>query len=871
MVSGYFLMLDLSQKNILICSNLKSERVILFNFFDKYEAEMIHTATDIQQFAELLDTEDIDIFVVECSKELIQSPDQLEIITKKHPKVKKIIVLNKNLKVTDEQEKKIESLGDVKLNHPFTEDQIEKTLIELCEGKVVKKQNLKPVKKETTTSIINVKQESNDLWSVFFRDSIQSMLVVDASTLKIMHANDSLCTLFGFKKVQLIGKGWEIFDDSANKDNYDEYIKEINSKEKTSFTLTFKKNKQPEMYLFEYHLSFLDGNIVYIGTVTKKTTEGMSDDFYQLTSEIFDMNLWSEKAHKVLEKIKVNLNLDFLLISEINKSKLVNPLIVGKKEKAIKLLRHAYTKQLYPKILELNEYKYTVNKNTVDDFNDVLSFNGLTSLCIKPIFHESNLYGVILGGSQVEITNWASVSFLFNLLASNSKFSIFQRKILNQREKEGQTDQLTGLPNRNSMMNKFADILKNGVDSEKYLSLMIVDIEKLNYLNKNIGIELTDEIIISVAELLMQPISNEGKVYKLSRDEFVVLLNPHLDKNLVKNKVEQIMQLLNRPILLSNGEELQLNYNIGISIFPDDGQTVSSMMKNADLAMYDAKLAGKNNYVIFKYSETGKALKQKSQMQENLIIAIKKNHIKVFFQPKIDALTEDIIGFEALVRWIDPDEGMINPGLFIPLSEETGLINEIGAIVAKRSCEKLVEWQRKFGLKLSCSINLSIVQLINKNLPKELGKIIDDSGVHPHFIDFEITETMSLDEVPNLVESLNEIVGLGCTLSIDDFGTGHSSLDYVKKIPANYIKIDQSFVKNIGLNPEDEAILDATVNIAKRLNRKIIAEGVETEAQREYLLEREVEYFQGFLFSRPMSEEDVELLLAQRVKLMGSN
>ena len=194
----------------------------------------------------------------------------------------------------------------------------------------------------------------------------------------------------------------------------------------------------------------------------------------------------------------------------------------------------------------------------------------------------------------------------------------------------------------------------------------------------------------------------------------------------------------------------------------------------------------------------------------------------------------------------------------------------MGEYIAIHTCEKLTEWQRKFGLTLTCSINLSVVQLMDDQLPKKLENIINASGIHPHYIDFEITETISLDVVPNLVDLLNQIVDIGCTLSIDDFGTGHSSLDYVKKIPAHYIKIDQSFVANIGLNPEDEAILDATINIAKRLNRKIIAEGVETEEQREYLLERECEYFQGFLFSRPLPEEEIEELLSQRIKLMGT-
>jgi diguanylate cyclase (GGDEF)-like protein len=495
----------------------------------------------------------------------------------------------------------------------------------------------------------------------------------------------------------------------------------------------------------------------------------------------------------------------------------------------------------------------------------------LQSFCQFPINYRNKIYGALIAGGEDIINDWDTISVLFNALSNHSRFELFQQSIVEQREIEGQIDNLTGLANRNAMSKKFASIIEEGIAADKYLSLMIIDIDQINYLNKNIGIELTNELIICFAQILVKNIRSKGEVYRLSGDEFMILFQPHLDKSLAESMVTDLIANLSKPILLSNGEDILINFNIGISIFPDDGQTASSMMKNADLAMYDAKLAGKNSYVVFKHSETGQALKQKTEMVDNLKNAILNNHITAFFQPKINAQTEDIIGFEALVRWIDPEIGLINPGHFIPLAEETGLINEIGEFVTKLACEKLVQWQKRFGLSLSCSINLSAIQLRDAKLHEKLEKIVNSSGVHPHFVDFEITETISLDNIPNLVQVLNQIVEIGCTLSIDDFGTGHSSLDYVKRIPAKYIKIDQSFVKNIGLNPEDEAILDATINIAKRLNRKLVAEGVETEEQREYLLDKDCDYFQGFLFSRPLPIDQVEALLQQRVTLMGSN
>ena len=658
------------------------------------------------------------------------------------------------------------------------------------------------------------------------------------------------------------------FDDKVNHINYPHYIKEINSGEQCKFNIKYNNAGMTQNFEAEYRMGVLDGEIIFIGMIGAENVSGVSDKVFRNLENINHIEVFATEFPIVLNDIKESLDFSFLIFFEYQNKKLLKPIISGNPSIVKKFLNSSL--QYLLTIIRNNEGLQVNRDNSrMSEYNDILDANNLGSICVYPITYRNKTYGSIIAGSLNLINNWHTISVVLKSLACQCRFYLFQKTVVDQRKIDGQLDKLTGLPNRNSMTSKFAQIIKNGVSSGKYLSLMIVDIEKLNYLNKNFGIELTDEIIVCIARIIVQSIRNYGQVYRLSGDEFLVLIHPHLDKKLVEIKVVELIKKLKNPVLLSNGEEIEVNFNIGISIFPDDGQTVSSMMKNADLAMYDAKLAGKDNYVVFKHSVTGQALKQKIEMEENLRIAIEEGHIKVYFQPKINAATEDIMGFEALVRWIDPEIGMINPGHFIPLAEETGLINEIGDYVTRHSCKMIMEWQKKYGLALSCSINLSAIQLIDPLLPKKLEEIINKSGIHPHYIDFEITETISLDVVPNLVDSLNQIVSIGCTLSIDDFGTGHSSLDYIKKIPAKFIKIDQSFVCNIGLSPEDEAILDATINIAKRLDRQIVAEGVETEEQREYLLERDCEYFQGYLFARPMPEEDIERLLQQRIDLMG--
>jgi len=862
-------MASLEGKNILICCNLKKERVLLFNYFDSNESEMIYTAKDIKTCTEILDSEKIDYLVVEVSKELIQTPQELHSLIKGFASLKVAVLINNENEISIEYYHQFQQIVGVVLFNPISELEIDIKIPQLLidtSGSINEKlqDQIKTVDKSENDSV------AQDLWNVFFNDTVQAKIIVNAKTETIIKVNEQLVNLLQIREPDILGQPWDFMDDKSNKNKYLNYVKEINTEDKTQFTIKYKFNNNTRYFNANFQMGVLDGEIVYIGVLASENTQRVSSELYQNLISINNIDISSINFNNFFNDLRKFLKLDFLIFFEYRDKKLLKPILAGDKHLAKRFLEKSLD-TLMPIISSNLEIKIDRDKNKNIEFSDIIDANSLQVFCNFPICHDDKTYGTILGGSNSPIDNWEVVTLTLNSLAKHCLFGLFQKNIVEQREVAGLVDQLTGLPNRSAMTNKFANLIEAGIDAETYISLMIVNIDKINYFNKNLGIELTNQIIKSAAQIMTNCIHGKGQVYRLSGGEFMILLRPHKDKKMVEYTTLELIERLNKPLLLSNGEDVNIEFNIGASVFPDDGQTVSSMMKNADLAMYDAKLAGKNNYVVFKYSETGQALKQKIEMEEKLKVAIKKEHIKVFFQPKINAITEDIVGFEALVRWIDPDIGMINPGQFIPLAEETGLINQIGEYVTQRSCEMINKWQKNYGLVLSCSINLSIVQLMNANLPEKLEKIINTSGIHPHFIDFEITETMNLDDVPNLVESLNKIVSIGCTLSIDDFGTGHSSLDYVKRIPATYIKIDQSFVKNIGLNPEDEAILDATISIAKRLDRKLIAEGVEAEIQREYLLDRECEFFQGFLFARPMPEDEIERLLSKRVELMGTN
>ena len=709
---------------------------------------------------------------------------------------------------------------------------------------------------------------TEEMLELFFGNSIQPLLVVSAQSQKIILANEALIELLATTKDALQKKYWYELDSKDNKAKYQDYIKEINSNEKTAFSILILNKKINQALNCEYHLGFLDGEMVYVGLLKAQQAAGFSSELVSHITKIEQLKITPQEITSYFTQLKNLFSLDFMVYIEGDSKPVQDVVIIANSETKNAIIDSGLTA-----FVALSQAKKNVEIDRVSNLSNqyfkLLNLMKTETLLVLPIYHNQKVLGSIALGSTKN-QNTQVLKIIMSALVNRCYFCLYEKAIAKQRDKEEQIDKLTDLPNRNSMTEKLSAIITIGIDSNFYLSLIIIDFEKLNYYNKRYGVEITDEIIVSLSKILVKVVASYGQVYRLSGGEFLVLMKPHIEKKLVEEKAAEILSFLSKSVSLSNDEEIDVNCNMGISIFPDDGQTVSSMMRNADMALYDAKLKGKNNYIVFKLSETGQVLRKKIEMEENLRLAIDSEHIKVFYQPKIDAHTEDIVGFEALVRWVDPELGIISPAQFIPLAEETGIINDLGEYIFKKTCEKLMDWQRKFGLTLMCSINLSAVQLANEQLPKVIEDIINASGIHPRYIDFEITETISLDVVPNLVELLNQIVDIGCTLSIDDFGTGHSSLDYVKKIPAKYIKIDQSFVANIGLNPEDEAILDATMNIAKRLNRKTVAEGVETEEQREYLLERECEYFQGFLFSKPLPEQEVEKLLAQRVKLMGT-
>jgi EAL domain-containing protein (putative c-di-GMP-specific phosphodiesterase class I) len=309
-----------------------------------------------------------------------------------------------------------------------------------------------------------------------------------------------------------------------------------------------------------------------------------------------------------------------------------------------------------------------------------------------------------------------------------------------------------------------------------------------------------------------------------------------------------------------DGQEFLVSASIGISTFPDDGADAETLLKNADIAMYRAKDLGRNNYQFYS-AQMNKHTFERLAMESSLRRAVERNEFLLHYQPKLDLRTGAIAGVEALVRWQHPDWGMVSPAQFIPLAEETGLIVQIGEWVLRTACEQSRKWREEGIPALRIAVNLSARQFAQKTLLRDVGRIIAESGLTPESLELEITESLVMHNPEQATQTLEELKAMGISLSIDDFGTGYSSLSYLKRFPLDCVKIDRSFIKDIPVDADDMAITKGVIALGHSLRLKVVAEGVETAEQLDFLRANDCDELQGFFFSKPLPSEEVTTFL----------
>lgn len=476
--------------------------------------------------------------------------------------------------------------------------------------------------------------------------------------------------------------------------------------------------------------------------------------------------------------------------------------------------------------------------------------------------------GILVGGaSQVPSTLAVDLPRL-RAIAARLALKLALRRARLEGQFNALHDPLTDLPNRLLLRDRLDAAVDEAQRSGEQIAVLFIDLDQFKKINDRLGHDAGDEVLVGTAKRLRQCLVPTATIARYAGDVFVVILRHVVQREEALRLAEKMCRVVEPVVVLQGGSEAQLSASIGLAYYPSDGQDTDELLRHADMAMHTAKGAGRNRAHTFLAARDANQEKRLA-MEAKLEVAERNGELRSFYQPKISAENEEMIGMEALIRWESPDMGLVNPGLFIPLAEETGLIVPIGEWILRTACLDCKRWQDKFGIALKVGVNLSAVQLKLPTLVETVRSALFDAQLAPSSLDLEVTESMDVKEIPNLLQTLNGIRALGCSISIDDFGTGQSSLEYIKRFPADHIKIDQIFVRNIGTDPDDEAIVKSTIEMAHRLGRRVVAEGVETEQHLQFLIDAGCQELQGFLFCRPLSATAFESLLAERERLMS--
>ena len=424
-------------------------------------------------------------------------------------------------------------------------------------------------------------------------------------------------------------------------------------------------------------------------------------------------------------------------------------------------------------------------------------------------------------------------------------------------------DPLTGLPNRALFMESLASLLRRRTSDVHSLALLFLDLDRFKMVNDTLGHDAGDMLLKAAADRIVGCVRNGDMVARLGGDEFTIILDDITSHSVAASVAEKICNALSSPFSFM-GQEMYVSTSIGISVCPEDGKDIGALMKHADTAMFRAKERG-GRYQFYEAGMEAEVTKR-LEMESDLRRALERDELTVHYQPQMDLKTGAIIGMEALIRWEHPERGLIPPSDFIPLAEETGLIRDLGEVVLKLSCAQTQAWLQQGFPPLRIAVNISGRQLEDRDLPDRIAGVLNDTGLHYSQLELEITESTIMSHPEEVIPVLTQLKEMGITLAIDDFGTGYSSLSYLKRFPIDMLKIDRAFVRDLTTDLNDKALIRAIIALAKSLNLKTLAEGVETREQEKFLMEQACDYIQGFYISKPLNASILEQKILRRIK-----
>ncbi len=489
------------------------------------------------------------------------------------------------------------------------------------------------------------------------------------------------------------------------------------------------------------------------------------------------------------------------------------------------------------------------------------------SMLNSPIVQHDRLVGLISHEKTGGIKTWeqdeqdfaGSMVNAISLSLEIKKREFIQKELQVQKESlhyHAHHDSLTDLPNRFLFDDRLNQTIKQALRDDNKLAVLFIDLDHFKGVNDSMGHKVGDELLIEVAKRLKDEIRQTDTLARLGGDEFSIILNQVNNNDSVVEITQNLLQIMNNPIELRD-QSFYITLSIGVAIYPEDGNTPEELLKNADAAMYHAKDDGRNTYQFYTQAMTEKAF-ERIAMETSFRNALSEEEFMVHYQPQVNAETGIIIGMEALVRWQHPNMGLISPAKFLSFANDTGLIVPLDQWVMKTAMKQHAKWYRSGLIPGVLALNVSLRQLQQEDFVDSIKQLLVETGCEAEWLEFEVTEGQLMKDSSTAIQILNRIKELGISLAIDDFGTGYSSLSQLKRLPLNKLKIDQSFIRGLPLDEEDVVISKTIIALAKNMGLSVIAEGVETEQQKEFLLDNGCHYIQGFYYSRPILASDLE-------------
>ncbi len=663
------------------------------------------------------------------------------------------------------------------------------------------------------------------------------ILVVDKNR-KNLFVNDALCKMFGYDRETLLGTDAEIFH--VNHESFLRFAE-----------LAFNAVLKGEALGIDYQFKHSDGSLFWVhiaGDPIQETNEilwSMVDITKRvealerekrLLKELEETNYNTKQYLEAIDKIGIGL----FVVDENYNTRYMNKTMIS-------WFGNQIGKVCYSGVAGLSDPCPYCKLHEVIDKNQKVTY--------EPTTPNGESFEIVATSIKNSDGTVSKMEFIRNVTAQKE----VQRRLQKEKERynyQAHHDALTGLPNRILFTDRLSQAMKKAKRADSKVALFFIDLDHFKEINDSLGHDIGDEILQVVTKRLHKSIRKEDTLARLGGDEFTVILENLSDTKDISIVADNILNTLSQSIDIDN-HKLYVSSSIGISVFPDDGDTTKDLLKFADSAMYKAKDEGRNNYQFYNESMTELAF-ERVLMEASLREALQKEEFVVYYQPQMDAVEDKIVGMEALVRWKHPKMGIISPAKFIPLAESTGLIVEIDRFVMKTAMKQIGQWYRA-GLKPGIlAMNLAVKQLQKEDFIEVFQSIMSDTGSKAEWLELEVTESQIMKNPQKAIKILQEISKIGIELAVDDFGTGYSSLAYLKKFPINKLKIDQTFVKDLPKDEEDVGIVKAVIALAKALNLKIIAEGVETKEQKDFLINNQCHNIQGYFYSRPVEADELE-------------